>query len=107
RDVPAFSKTLRRLRFRKPHHHSQQSTVSVFAGEIHSATRLVDLRVLRCDQLVAARSDVHHTLRGPRVFAAWLAANRAQTERALVVRSSISRGMCRARAFSNGVELGR
>ena len=42
RDVSALPATLRRLRIRTAHDHSQQPAVSVFPGEIHSATRLAD-----------------------------------------------------------------
>src|SRR5215204_4208205 len=42
RDVSAVPAPLRSLRIRAAHYHPQQSAVSVFAGEIHQATRLVN-----------------------------------------------------------------
>src|SRR6185436_2490503 len=49
RDVPAFSAPLRCLRVRESHHNSEQSTVSVFSGEIYSPAWLDSLGPLWID----------------------------------------------------------
>src|SRR5256885_946425 len=45
-NISAFPATLRRLRFRKSNHRSQQSAVSVFAGEDYSSVGLAGCRIL-------------------------------------------------------------
>src|SRR5689334_21634135 len=60
---------------------------------------------LRPAQLLAARCNVHHTLRRGRILAPWLAANGPETRRTLVFRRRISRCLLRARAFPARVEL--